>query len=219
MGWLLEKKFAHYAVYSDGKKGLLFAGNRLFVSGNLHIFHQSHEMEIPLRESSRENRTIFLYARMPYLWAWFSQSLAIYRSDFHDFSLFLITTCMYYKYLLCSVLYTSSAKIICHWLALVAVYSPIMLWAMPRDSYKGATAASVPTSPPPLSLRCSHWDDRQNSHSTSGCILMEGRNVVSRTSVIYFDNRSSLLRTLINRCSLNIPTLGCHCCTCHEILW
>ena len=47
-------------------------------------------------------------------------------------------------------------------------------------------------------------DDRQNSHSTSGCILtvtstaMDERNVVSQTSVIYFDNRSLLLQTNID---------------------
>ena len=49
----------------------------------------------------------------------------------------------------------------------------------------------------------SQWDDRQNSYSmlytdSSEYSRMEGRNVVSRISVIYFDNQLSLLQTNIN---------------------
>jgi len=45
--------------------------------------------------------------------------------------------------------------------------------------------------PPPPCLRCSQWDDRQNSHSmlytdSNEYGEMEGRTVVSQISVIYF---------------------------------
>jgi len=50
-------------VYTDGmvkytvewQEELLSAEYRLFVSGNLHILHQSREMEVSLPESSRRN--------------------------------------------------------------------------------------------------------------------------------------------------------------------
>jgi len=45
-------EFTHYAEYS-GMKGR--TEYRLFMSGDLHIFHQSREMEISLWESSHRN--------------------------------------------------------------------------------------------------------------------------------------------------------------------
>jgi len=76
---------------------------------------------------------------------------------------------------------------------------------MPRDSYRCSAVSILPQPPPQSPLRCSQWDDRQNSHNTlyTDCNEyggMEGRNVI----FLVIDHRF-YEQTLINRCSFNIP--------------
>ena len=78
----------------------------------------------------------------------------------------------------------------------------------------GATA-SVLIPPPPLPSRCcSQWDDRQNWHSTSGCMLTVTSMAGWKTGMLLAEHRLFILiidhcfykRTSINRCSFNIPS-------------